>query len=78
MSERRQSRSPNRQVYWRANQFPSARTGGPIVSGVTQQNAESETDELPEPEKSKLEYLRNRFRPTDTSGVDGSQGPCGQ
>lgn len=77
---RRQSRSPNMQVYWRANQFPCSRFGSGIFMGRRREEEEEVDDgtELPDNERDKLQYLKDRYKPTHTSGVDGIEGPCGK
>lgn len=77
---RRQSRSPNMQVYWRANQFPCSGFGSDIFMKGKREDEEVDDDEteLPDNERDKLQYLKDRYKPTLTSGVDGLEGPCGK
>lgn len=75
---RKQSRSVNKQVYWRANQFPGARMGVSNLTGCQPKTDEQPETDRTEEEQQKLDYLKNRFKSTDTSGVDGPTGPCGE
>lgn len=78
----RQSRSPNSVLRWKPNQFPSARIGYALptrdINDSDDNGGDSTGPELSEQEKAKREYLRDRFKPGEHSGVDDSESPCGR
>lgn len=79
MTARQQSRSPNQYLHWKPNQFPKSRIGDITrTSFETIENVEDTDNDITDEEQSKREYLRNRFKSTDRSGVDGPSGPCGE
>lgn len=78
MTARQQSRSPNQTIFWKPNQFPAARIGDITRTSFEEVQHAEEEPTITDAEKAKREYLRNRFKPTDTSGVDGPEGPCGE
>lgn len=75
MTARKQSRSPNLILRQRPPQFPKARMA---IAAIRKEQDDTEIDPGDEEQPDKLDYLEHRFDATDSSGVDGPQGPCGR
>lgn len=76
-----QSRSPNSVLLWKPNQFPAARFGrlAPTnTTSVTDPSGEEGQPDISDDEQSKRQYLRDRFKPGEHSGVDDPESPCGR
>lgn len=78
---RTKNKSTNPILFWKPNQFPSARFRDtrwePAAIGHAE-NTETDAGEDTDPdEAAKIEYLRNRFRNNEAEGFDCASGPSG-
>lgn len=78
------TRTPNKTtnpiLYWKPNQFPSARFSevqwdAKSVGHAT--NEETEDSSIPAEDAERIKYLKDRFKQNDTEGIDCTPGPSG-
>lgn len=79
---RKINRTTNPILYWKPNQFPSARVtevqwDSNPVGHATEKETESSSDDIPAAEAERIEYLKNRFKQSDSEGPDCLTGPSG-
>lgn len=77
MADRKKGRSPNNILYYKPNQYPSARFGNIKWSSdtTTKEDLEQNDEPVDTDPDGRLEYLRNRFNSPDSgpaSGIEGS------
>ena len=78
---RTKNKSTNPILFWKPNQFPSARfrdtSWEPDAIGHATSEDTNEDDTASPDEAAKIEYLRNRFRNNESEGFDCSAGSSG-
>ena len=79
---RTKNKTTNPVLYWKPNQFPSARFSSvqwdsqPV--GHAQSNNQDNAEESGNTEDNdRIAYLKNRFKQTDSEGTDCPSGPSG-
>lgn len=78
---RTRNKTTNPILYWKPNQFPSARFSDiqwdPTSVGNATEETEDNDSEGSTEESERIDYLKNRFRNDDSEGADCATGPSG-